>query len=423
MTSDDSSSIIWDTLVIGGGPAGSAAAISLAQRGRRVLLLEKAKFPRFHIGESLLPYNRKIFEDLGVWPKLESAGFMPKRGAQFWMGDASCHVRLNFSQGSFTEYPESFQVERSKFDAILLNHAEEVGVDVRQESLVLEHHVHEQNVSVRYRCKDGSEQEARSSFLIDASGLSNFTANRESLRELYPKHRKVALFAHFEGVVMGEGVEQGDIFIIRRQKSWFWLIPLEKNKTSVGLVMDMADFKVLKQESLAILEDAILTTPAVADRFLQASPLTEVHIVSNFSYSNGRLVSPRLVRAGDSSGFIDPIFSSGVLLAMASGQQAAEVVHEAIEAGFAMTPAMKRYEKDTRIRIGMYWEFIEKFYTENFAQLFFQPTNRLGMVCAVNAVLAGCTNLPFAVKWRLRVFFFFVWLNKIFPVTARIGVK
>ena len=128
------------------------------------------------------------------------------------------------------------------------------------------------------------------------------------------------------------------------------------------------------------------------------------------------------MRVGDASGFIDPIFSSGVLLAMTSGQQGARVVHEALTAGQAMTPGLKRYERDNRQRISQYWEFIEGFYQLHFAQVFFQPDNKIGLVCSINAVLAGCTRLPFAVWWRLRVFFLLVKLNKWIPVVPRIAV-
>lgn len=175
----------WDVIIIGGGPAGSTAATTLAKAGRRVLVLEKARFPRFHVGESLLPYNRKIFDELGVWPKIESAGFMVKRGAQFLMGNDSHKVRLDFSKGSFTEYPQSVQVERSKFDHLLLTHSRECGAEVSEESLVLEHQVGPHNVTVRYRAGDGAEHEVTAGFLMDASGLTNFTGNRESLREYY----------------------------------------------------------------------------------------------------------------------------------------------------------------------------------------------------------------------------------------------
>lgn len=412
----------WDVIVIGGGPAGSTAATTLAQAGRRVLVLKKEKFPRFHVGESLLPYNRQIFDELGVWPKLESAGFMPKRGAQFLMGNGCQKVRLDFSKGAFTAFPQAIQVERSKFDHILLDHSRKAGAEIREQAQVLDHRVGEDSVTVRYRTPEGGEQEATASFLVDASGLSNFTANKSSLREYYAAHKKIAMFRHWSGVDMPKGEESGDILIVRRENSWFWMIPLEADKVSIGLVMDRGDFQASGKKPEEVYLDAIATTRAVGERCEEAAPLCDLSVVSDFSYRNGSLIAPRVVRVGDASGFIDPIFSSGVLLAMTSGQQGARVVNDALAAGLALTPAMRRYERDTRRRIGQYWEFIENFYRLHFAQIFFQPDNRIGLVCSINAVLAGCTQLPFAVWWRLRVFFLLVRLNKWIPVTPRIPV-
>lgn len=414
----------WDVIIIGGGPAGSTAATTLAQAGRRVLVLEKEKFPRFHIGESLLPYNRAIFDALGVWPKIESAGFMKKRGAQFLMGNGPEKTRLDFTSGSFTEFPTAVQVERSKFDNLLLQHSRENGAEVREESLVISHRITDSGVTVKYRsAADGTEHEAAAAFLMDASGLSNLTANQASLREYYPGHKKIAIFGHFENVDMPQGEEYGDILIVRRENSWFWMIPLEDKKTSVGLVLDRAEFQALGSVPDKIFHDAVRTTKVVADRFTQAVPKEPLRVLTDFSYRNGALIAPRLVRIGDASGFIDPIFSSGVMLAMTSGRQGAQVVHEALTAGQAMTAGMRQYEKDNRRRISQYWEFIENFYKNHFAQIFFQPTNRWRMVCAINAVLAGRTSLSFAVRWRLRVFFFLAWLNKHLPVARRIKVS
>lgn len=416
------STFVWDAIIIGGGPAGSTAATTLAKAGRKVLVLEKETFPRFHVGESLLPYNQKIFNDLGVATKVKAAGFMVKRGAQFIMGNDTHGVRLNFSKGSFTEYPESIQVERSKFDDLLLRHSRDCGAEVQEGCLVLEHQVGEDQVSVRYRQADGSENQVSARFLMDASGLSNFTGTREGLREYYSGHKKIAIFGHHENLDMPSGEEKGDILIIRRKNSWFWMIPLEENKTSVGLVLDQADFKALGLSKEEVYADAIASTPAVKKRFVNGVPLTPLHVVTDFSYRNGTLVSPRVVRIGDASGFIDPIFSSGVLLAMTSGQQGAKVVNEALSGQQAMTAGMRQYEKDNRNRIAQYWEFIENFYKLHFAQVFFQPHPRLRMICSINCVLAGRTKLSFSAWWRLRVFFLLVWVNKRFPAVPRIEV-
>jgi flavin-dependent dehydrogenase len=412
----------WDVIIIGGGPAGSTAATTLAQAGRRVLVLEKMKFPRFHIGESLLPYNRKIFDDLGVWEKLSTVGFTKKRAAQFILGNDTRGSRLDFSKGAFTEFPEAMQVERAKFDDILLHHSRENGAEVREESQVLEHRVEPDRVILKYRAADGTEQEVAAPYLIDASGLGNFTANRESQREYYSGHKKIAIFSHFDGVEMPTGEEEGDILIVRREKSWMWMIPLAADKVSVGLVIDAANFKTLGITPQEAFDNAVLTTPAVGKRFVKAEMLEKLHVIADFSYKNERLVSPRVLRAGDASGFIDPMFSSGVLLAMTSGQQGAQAIHQALETRHPLTAGMKRYEKDNRKRIAIYWEFIENFYKLHFAQIFFQPYNRWGMVCSINAVLAGCTSLSFAVWWRLRAFFFLAWLNQHVPVAKRIKI-
>lgn len=414
---------VWDILIIGGGPAGSTAATTLAKAGRKVLVLEKEKFPRFHIGESLLPYNRKIFEDLGVWEKISAAGFVTKRGAQFIMGNDTRGNRLNFSKGSFTEFPEAIQVERSVFDQILLDHARENGACVREECRVTAHQVEADRVILDYVGPDGSQKRVSAAYLVDASGLHNFTANRESIRRYYDGHKKLAIFGHFSGVEMPTGEQEGDILIVRRERSWMWMIPLEKEKTSVGLVIDAADYKALGVKPEEAFENAVKTTAAVSKRFENASLMDKMHVLADFSYKNERLASHRMVRVGDASGFIDPMFSSGVLLAMTSGQQGAQVINDAFLLGEPLSEGMKHYERDNRRRIAIYWEFIENFYRLHFAQMFFQPYNRWKMVCAINAVLAGRTTLPFAVWWRLRVFFGMSWLNKFIPLAKRIEVN
>ncbi len=407
---------MWDAIIIGGGPAGSSTAIKMSQLGRKVLVLEKEKFPRFHVGESLLPYNRTIFDELGVWSKIQSAGFMVKRGAQFWLGDGTKRVRVTFAQGIFTEFPEAFQVERSRFDQILLDHASECGAEVREESTVLTHEVLNDRTRVKYRRADGTEETVEGKFIVDASGLSNMTANAGGQRSYYEEHKKVAIYGHFDNALMPDGDQLGDILIIRRRNSWCWMIPLSATKTSVGLVLDRTDFQAMKLTPEEAFAQAMENTPEMKRRLATATKTMPLHVARDFSYRNATLAAPRIMRVGDSAGFIDPIFSSGVFLAMQSGRDAACVIHEALAKDQPMTSAMKRYEKNVRRRIGIYWEFIENYYTHAFTELFFQPQPGLNLPSSVNAVLAGRTELPWGAWWRLRIFFLLVWLQRRHPI-------
>jgi flavin-dependent dehydrogenase len=161
----------------------------------------------------------------------------------------------------------------------------------------------------------------------------------------------------------------------------------------------------------------------VHERMINAQVITQGHVLTDFSYTNRKLVSDRLVRVGDASGFIDPIFSSGVMLAMSSGRAGAQAVQAALAAGKAMTCAMKRYEWTTRRHVSRFWMFIEKFYTKHFAQLFFQPNNRFRLLCAINCALAGRTQMTFGTWWRLRLFFTLVWIQKRFPLAKPIRIR
>lgn len=398
----------YDALVIGGGPGGSCTAAFLAKAGRRVLLLEKEIFPRFHIGESLLPYNSGILRELDLWETLVAAGFPRKVGAQFHLSNGSLSTRFIFGEGKFTREPEVFQVERAKFDHILLKRARELGADVREGWSVKKCMAENGSTTVTASAPDGNEHTFTGKFIIDASGRANLTGNQEGLKVVHPRLKKLAIFAHFTGIGLDQGDAAGDTVIFRLENKWFWLIPVSAEKTSVGLVIDKEEFSRLGGNAPEIFQKFITECPPLKARMGNAEMLGELSITTDFSYYNRRLISHRTLRVGDAAGFMDPIFSAGVFLAMWSGRMASEVVDQAIRNSNDGARQAARYEKRMRKGMGFYWKMVEHFYTKPFMELFLQPRNHADLPAAVNAVLAGELEGGWNLRWRLRYFFFLV---------------
>ena len=405
---------------MGGGPGGSCAATLLARAGHRVLLLEREVFPRFHVGESLLPYNLPIFEELGLLPALEKAGFPAKRGAQFHLADGSKGTGFVFRQGRFTRHREAFQVERSKFDELLLRHAAACGVEVREGFCVSRAANSADGVEVEGTGRDGVSARVRARFLVDATGRDNFTGNRDGIREMNPRLRKLAVFAHFSGVKLDPGERAGDTVIVRLENKWFWLIPVGADKVSVGLVMDRDEFAAAKAPAGDVFGRWLAGAVPVKERLAGARRLTEFHVTSDWSYRNRSFHGPRLVRVGDAAGFIDPIFSSGVFLAMHSARLAGRAIGEALARGTDGTDGFVRYEKRIRSAFAVYAEMVDQFYTTPFMELFLEPREKWALPAAVNALLAGETEGGWKLWWRMRLFFLLVRIQARWPLVPRI---
>jgi len=410
----------YDAIVIGGGPAGSTVAAFLARGGKRVLLLEKEHFPRFHIGESLLPYNYEIFKAMGVLPKLEAAGFIKKYGAQFHLGDGSKSLFLNFRNGRFTRQTTAFQVERATFDHLLLKHAASSGAEVREGWTVTKCATDAEAATVHANDGNGRSEKFRGAFLLDASGRGNLTANQERLRTIHPHLKKLAIFGHFEGVEIDSGEKGGDTVIVRLENKWFWVIPLSLQKVSVGCVMDQEEFASAKVSPEEMFNRVWQSSPALMSRMRSAKRVSEIYTASDYSYSNRRLIGPRLLRVGDAAGFMDPIFSAGVYLACYTGQQAAQVVLDSLAAGDDGAKRLKRYEKRINRAMEYYREMVEGFYTQPFIELFMEPRPKFDLPAAIVAVLAGEVDGGWAMWWRRKLFFALVKLQARWPLVPRI---
>ncbi len=396
---------IFDAVIIGGGPGGSSAATFLARAGKRVLLLEKERFPRFHIGESLLPYNRRIFHEMGVLPELESAGFPVKLGAQFHLSNSSKALKLTFRNGCFTRETTAFQVERATFDHILLKHAARSGAEVREGWTASRFTRDDGCVLLEVRDEQGGTETLRGRFLIDASGRANVTGNQENLRVSHPHLRKLAIFSHFQGVVLDPGPTSNDIVIVRFRDKWFWIIPLSQTKTSVGCVMDQEEYAKAGEPAEDLFNRICRTSAEMRRRMNNATRVAPVRTTTDFSYYNRRLVGPRLLRVGDAAGFMDPIFSAGVYLAMYSGKLAARAVCASLAAGDDGGRRLRAYEKEVARAMGHYWKLVEGYYTQPFLELLMEPRPRFHLPDAITAVLAGELHGGWAMSWRQKYFF------------------
>ncbi len=321
----------FDFAVAGGGPAGTSAAISLALKGRSVVLFERETFPRFHIGESLLSSANDAFALLGVEERMASAGFPEKWGARLLTHDGESGRGVDFSTVTEATRPQTYQVPREVFDKILLDRAREVGVDVREGHRVMACDFHADGATLEWTA-GGESGCVRVHAIVDATGRQGLIAKKYDLRTDEPKLANIAIFAHYSGVPRLEGDRPNDIRIIARHDSgWFWFIPVADDLMSVGVVLPKNLFLQMPDGSNEErLQRAIDDTPVAAELMRNAKREWPLRVEKDFSYSASQYAGDRWILAGDAGSFLDPVFSTGVSIAMESGIEAATELDRAL---------------------------------------------------------------------------------------------
>lgn len=424
---------MYDVAIIGGGPAGSTAATLLSRAGRRVVVLEREKFPRFHIGESLLPFSTRAFDRLGVREKLDRT-FMPKHGGEIMAACGTRGVKFYFKDGFRATRDRAYQVTRSEFDKLLLDHSRENGADVREETEVNKIDFEPDRVRLQIASLSSSAQivqggaEAHPSeivarYLLDCSGRQTVLGSFFKLKKTYDHLQKFSVFAHFENVARPPGIDGTLIRMVRGLDRWFWLIPLTPTKMSIGVVMDTKTFRAMKLPPEEALEKCMNEQPLILREMANARRISQVYSAGDYSYRNETLCGERWLLAGDAAGFIDPVFSSGVFLAIMSAEKAADSLDEILNDEAQKPRLFREYSRRVNRVMDMYLRFVSSWYSgKEFVEVFLNPTEMLQLAPAVNSVLAGNEGASFAIKWRMWIFYFFVRAQRFFAFSPRLSL-
>lgn len=361
-----------DVLIIGGGPAGASTAAILAEHGHKVLVLEREKFPRYHIGESLIPFTYGPLERLGVIPKMKSSGFTKKFSVSFVQPDGRKSVPFYFhTRYDIDTIAQTWQVTRAEFDVMMLDNAREKGAEVREETTVTKLLKNDSGrvIGVEIQDREGQRQTLFAKLVVDASGKEAFASNREGWRVGDPYLNKVAVWTYYKGSKREAGMDEGTTTIaFVPDKGWFWHIPLHDDRVSVGIV---AEGKYLTRGGVRdpkeIFQREIGENKWIEEHLAAGTCEGEYWLTSEYSRHSKFGASPGLLLVGDAFAFLDPVFSSGVMLALKSGVMAGDAIHEALAANDVSPERFADYASQLRAGVENMRKLVYAFYNPDFS--------------------------------------------------------
>lgn len=380
---------VYDAVIIGGGPSGSATATLLGKKGYKVLVLEKTRFPRFSVGESLIPETYWPLKNLDMLEKMKNSHFVKKYSVQFIANSGKASRPFYFFEANPHESSMTWQVLRSEFDSMMLENAREHGAEVRMEAPVADVLLDGDRVvgvKVVPPNGNGGEEDIYSRVVIDASGRLGFLGRRFRLRVADPQLRKMAYFAHYENARRDTGIDEGATLVlyIRQNLGWFWWIPLHENRVSIGVVSSPEVLQAGRpSDPVRVLEEEIELCPALKERLVEARRVSEVYVISDYSYRTRKAAGDGWLLVGDSFGFLDPIYSTGVLLGLRSAELAAEVLDQAFQANDLSAQRLGAYGSRLSLGIEAFRKLVYAFYTPTFSFAEFvrnHPDQRINLI-------------------------------------------